>query len=132
MSFSINVRVYYEDTDAAGVVYYANYLRFIERARTDWLRQLGFDQKQLLASRGIAFAVRSLEAEYLKPARLDDELVVSATIVSVGGVQMMFEQTVTRGDEVLFTAKVRVACFDPVAARPMAIPEDMIQKLSRT
>jgi acyl-CoA thioester hydrolase len=74
--FRLSVRVYYEDTDAAGVVYYANYLRFIERARTDWLRTLKVDQRVLMETYGVAFAVRSLEAEYLKPARLDDELIV--------------------------------------------------------
>ena len=77
--FRLAVRVYYEDTDAGGVVYYANYLRFLERARTECLRSLGFEQSELMAQ-GIAFAVRSLSAEYLKPARLDDELVVVSTI----------------------------------------------------
>ena len=78
--FSLPVRVYYEDTDAAGVVYYANYLRFIERARTDWLRTLGVDQGALMQNHGIAFAVRSLEADYFKPGRLDDELLVRSTL----------------------------------------------------
>lgn len=129
--FHISVRVYYEDTDAAGVVYYANYLRFIERARTDFLRQLGFDQSKLVTSQGIAFAVRSLEADYIKPARLDDELCVSASIESVGAAQIRFVQSVMRGEEVLFTAKVRVACIDPVAVCPVAMPKDMIEKLKK-
>jgi acyl-CoA thioester hydrolase len=125
--FVLPVRVYYEDTDAAGVVYYANYLRFIERARTDWLRTLDVNQGGLMASHGVAFAVRSLEAEYLKPARLDDELLVRSTLEEVGGAQVVFKQEVLRGEEVLFSARVRVVCFDPVAARAAAIPK-MIHK----
>lgn len=123
----VPVRVYYEDTDAAGVVYYANYLRFIERARTDWLRGLGFDQATLLATDGIAFAVRKVEADYLRPARLDDMLTATAEVESVGGVRIVFRQGVLRGDETLFTAKVTVVCFDPVTARPAAIPADILQ-----
>jgi acyl-CoA thioester hydrolase len=123
--FRLPVRVYYEDTDAAGVVYYANYLRFIERARTDWLRTLGVDQGVLMGTHGIAFAVRSLEADYLKPARLDDELVVHSTLEEVGRAQVVFRQNVLRGDELLFSARVRVVSFDPVTARAAAIPKDI-------
>lgn len=126
--FNLPVRVYYEDTDAAGVVYYANYLRFIERARTDWLRTLGVDQGSLIATHGIAFAVRSLQADYLKPARLDDELIVHSTLEEVGRAQVVFQQNVMRGQELLFTATVRVACFDPVAARAAAIPKEIQEK----
>lgn len=127
--FSLPVRVYYEDTDAAGVVYYANYLRFIERARTDWLRTLGVDQGRLIEAHGIAFAVRSLEAEYLKPARLDDELVVRSTFEEVGRAQVVFRQNVLRGEELLFSARVRVVSFDPAAARAAAIPKEIQEKL---
>ncbi|MBX9847848.1 MAG: tol-pal system-associated acyl-CoA thioesterase [Rhodocyclaceae bacterium] len=126
--FSLPVRVYYEDTDAAGVVYYANYLRFIERARTDWLRTLGVDQGSLIATHGIAFAVRSLQADYLKPARLDDELFVHSTLEEVGRAQVVFQQNVLRGQELLFSATVRVVCFDPVAARAAAIPKEIQEK----
>jgi acyl-CoA thioester hydrolase len=126
-NFFLPVRVYYEDTDAGGVVYYASYLRFLERARTEWLRAMGFDQARLLAETGLAFAVRSLKAEYLKPARLDDELSVVSEIASHGRVQVVFDQRVERGDEVLLTATVRVACLDlrrgKAAAMPLAIYE---------
>jgi acyl-CoA thioester hydrolase len=126
--FCLPVRVYYEDTDAAGVVYYANYLRFIERARTDWLRTLGVDQGDLMQRHGIAFAVRSLEADYFKPGRLDDELLVRSTLEEVGRAQVVFRQNVMRGDEMLFSARVRVVSFDPVTARAAAIPKDIQEK----
>lgn len=126
--FNLPVRVYYEDTDAAGVVYYANYLRFIERARTDWLRTLGVDQGSLIATHGIAFAVRSMQADYLKPARLDDELIVHSTLEEVGRAQVVFQQNVLRDQELLFRATVRVVCFDPVAARAAAIPKEIQEK----
>lgn len=126
--FCLPVRVYYEDTDAAGVVYYANYLRFIERARTDWLRTLGVDQGALMGSHGIAFAVRALEADYLKPARLDDELIVRSTLEEVGRAQVVFRQNVLRGEELLFSARVRVVSFDPLTARAAAIPKPIQEK----
>lgn len=123
--FRLPVRVYYEDTDAAGVVYYANYLRFIERARTDWLRTLGVDQGVLMRTHGIAFAVRTLEAEYLKPARLDDELVVITTLEELGRAQVAFRQNVLREDELLFSARVRVVSFDPESGRVASIPKEI-------
>lgn len=126
--FCLPVRVYYEDTDAAGVVYYANYLRFIERARTDWLRTLGVNQGVLMESHGIAFAVRSLEADYLKPARLDDELIVQSSLEEVGRAQVVFRQNVMRGEELLFSARVRVVSFDPLTARAAAIPKTIQEK----
>ncbi|HWV17435.1 MAG TPA: tol-pal system-associated acyl-CoA thioesterase [Rhodocyclaceae bacterium] len=126
--FCLPVRVYYEDTDAAGVVYYANYLRFIERARTDWLRTLGVDQGALMQSHGIAFAVRALEADYFKPGRLDDELMVRSTLEEVGRAQVVFRQNVMRGEELLFSARVRVVSFDPATARAAAIPKAVQEK----
>ena len=126
--FCLPVRVYYEDTDAAGVVYYANYLRFIERARTDWLRTLGVDQSALMQSDGIAFAVRALEADYFKPGRLDDELMVRSTLEEVGRAQVVFLQNVMRGEELLFSARVRVVSFDPATARAAAIPKAIQEK----
>lgn len=123
--FVLPVRVYYEDTDAAGVVYYANYLRYIERARTEWLRALGFDQATLSRERGLAFAVRSLGAEYLKPARLDDMLSVVTEIDTAGRAQVVFAQRVERDGEALFAATVRVACIDAVRLKAAAIPNDM-------
>jgi len=126
-SFSLPVRVYYEDTDAGGVVYYANYLRFLERARTECLRALGYNQSQLLAQ-GIAFAVRSLSVEYLKPARLDDELIVVSRVESLGRAQVVFAQRVERGGETLLDAKIRVACFDPQRGKATAMPKEIHEK----
>jgi acyl-CoA thioester hydrolase len=128
-SFTLPVRVYYEDTDAAGVVYYASYLKFLERARTEWLRALGFEQTRLVEDMGIAFAARSISAEYLKPARLDDLLAVVSTVESLGRAQLVFAQRVERGQEVLLTSKMRIACFDPVRGKATAIPKDIHEKL---
>lgn len=128
-SFAWPVRVYYEDTDAGGVVYYANYLRYLERARTEWLRSLGVDQSQLLNEAGLAFAVRSASIEYLKPARLDDELQVLVDIESVGRAQVHFSQRIERNGETLVTACVRVACLDVKRGRATAIPRDLSAKI---
>ena len=117
----IGVRVYYEDTDAAGIVYYANYLRFIERGRTEFLRALGHDQNQLMKE-GVAFAVRSLSVDYLKPARLDDLLTVETAIATLGRAQLTFGQRILRGEELLLDVKIRIACIDPTAGRPIPSP----------
>ncbi|MDP3038087.1 MAG: tol-pal system-associated acyl-CoA thioesterase, partial [Rhodocyclaceae bacterium] len=101
MTASLTVRVYYEDTDAGGVVYYANYLKYLERARTELLRELGFEQHQLAGEAGLAFAVRSLSVEYLKPARLDDLLEVATRIEALGRAQVTFAQSVVRAEETL-------------------------------
>lgn len=122
------IRVYYEDTDTAGIVYYANYLRFLERGRTEFLRVFGYSQKQIAEETGLAFAVRSVAAEYLLPARLDDELVVASRIESLGRAQLVFDQKVLRGDTVLLEAKVRVVCMDPAKGKPMPMPADIYDK----
>jgi len=114
-------RVYYEDTDAAGIVYYANYLSFLERARTEFLRSLGHSQQELMQE-GVAFAVRSVSAEYLKPARLDDQLTVETTLGSLGRAQVIFLQRIRRGEDILLDAKIRVACIDPACGKPRAMP----------
>lgn len=126
---SIPLRVYYEDTDAAGIVYYANYLRFIERGRTEFLRALGHDQN-LLMKEGVAFAVRSVAAEYLKPARLDDQLMIETAITELGGAQLVFSQRVVRGEDLLLDAKIRVACIDPASGRPIRIPRPIHAQLA--
>ena len=128
------VRVYYEDTDSGGVVYYANYLRFMERARTEYLRSLGFEQDALIRDEGIIFAVRSVSAEYHKPARFNDLLEVSAEITDLGKASVSFAQRVRRaGDEdvTLCSATVRIACLDAASLRPRAIPVSMLGELSR-
>ncbi|NLF55726.1 MAG: tol-pal system-associated acyl-CoA thioesterase [Thauera phenolivorans] len=119
------VRVYYEDTDAGGVVYYANYLRFCERARTEWLRALGVAQQRLLSEQGIGFVVRAMEADYFVSARLDDELQVVSTIVGLRRASLAFRQEVVRGDERLFAATIRVACVDLRRQKPVSIPSSL-------
>lgn len=99
-------RVYYEDTDLAGIVYYANYLKFIERARTEWVASLGVDQMALRAATGIVFAVRRVEADYLRPAKFGDDLVVETVLQGLGGARIVLEQVVLRGGERLFAAVV--------------------------
>lgn len=111
MRHEFPIRVYYEDTDLAGIVYYANYLKFIERARTEWVRALGIDQTRLKAEEGILFAVRRVEADYLKPARFDDELVVETGFEAATGARIMIEQTVLRRGERLFQAHVTLVCL---------------------
>ena len=127
--FRIEVRVYYEDTDAAGIVYYANYLRFLERGRTELLRTLGQDQHALMQE-GIAFAVRSASAEYLKPARLDDLLTVETAVVALGRAQVTFAQRILRDRELLLDAKIRVACIDPARGKPMPMPRVLHQQFA--
>lgn len=125
----LSVRVYYEDTDAGGVVYYANYLRFLERARTEWLRALGCEQGSLARDEGIAFAVRALTVEFLRPARLDDLIDVVSTIAELGRAQVVFRQVIRRGDETLLEATVRVACLDLTRGKATAMPRNIHQKL---
>lgn len=107
MPHTLPIRVYYEDTDMAGIVYYANYLRYIERARSDWVRGLGIDQNAMKAQ-GLVFAVRRVEADYLLPARLDDALVVETEVVQVTGARLVMDQVVKRGEDRLFHAIVTV------------------------
>ncbi|WP_018604990.1 tol-pal system-associated acyl-CoA thioesterase [Uliginosibacterium gangwonense] len=119
------VRVYYEDTDAGGVVYYANYLKFCERARTEWLRSLGISQHHLLTERSLAFVVAHFSADYLKSAELDDELAVISTIAGLGAATITFRQEVRRGGTLLFAATVKVACVDWAQRRAARIPDDL-------
>ena len=111
MRHSFGLRVYYEDTDLAGVVYYANYLKFIERARTEWVRALGVDQRRLRAEAGLVFAVRRVAAEYLRPARFDDELQVETAVLAVTGVRIVLQQDIFRAGEKLFAAQVVLVCL---------------------
>jgi acyl-CoA thioester hydrolase len=127
--FVIPVRVYYEDTDMAGIVYYANYLRYLERGRTEWLRALGVGQLRLAEETGIVFAVRSLNIEYLKPARLDDQLAVLTELTLAGRAQITLKQWIERGGETLVEATVRVACLDAKKMKPAALPADLRRKM---
>ncbi len=121
-TFSFPVRVYYEDTDTAGVVYYANYLRYLERGRTEWLRALGVEQFRLAQEAGIVFAVRSLNIEYLKPARLDDVLAVLTELTLAGRAQVTLKQRIERDGETLVEATVRIACLNTKTMKPAALP----------
>ncbi|NQV59480.1 MAG: tol-pal system-associated acyl-CoA thioesterase [Alphaproteobacteria bacterium] len=123
------VRVYWEDTDAAGIVYYANYLRFLERARSDLVRGAGIDQVALLDREGIVFPVRRCEIDYLQPARLDDEIQVRTRLKKLGGASMDMDQDIHRGEEALVRAKVRLACIGP-NGRPRRLPATVRAALS--
>lgn len=120
--FTVHVRVYYEDTDAGGVVYYANYLKYLERCRSEWLRHLGFDQRALAVDPGVVFVVAGVTVDYKRPARFDDLLAVSASVRERSPAKLTFVQQVHRGDELLVDATVRVACVDAATFRPTALP----------
>lgn len=122
-AFSIPVRVYYEDTDAGGVVYYANYLRFFERCRTEWMRAAGHDQSVLASEQGIGFVVRKANCEYLRPARLDDQLTIGLEVEKLTRVRVVFRQHVRRGDEELVTGSVEIACVNMATMTATPIPE---------
>ena len=119
---SMNIRVYYEDTDLGGVVYYANYLRFIERARSEWIREIGIDQIKMRDDEKIIFVVTKLKADYLVPASFDDVLTIASEIKVVSPVRAYFYQNIHRGDELLFKAEVCVACTS-ISGRVKRLPE---------
>jgi acyl-CoA thioester hydrolase len=124
-NFSAKYRVYWEDTDAGGVVYYANYLKFMERCRTDWLRAQGIDQRRLRAERQLQFAVVNLEMDFRRPAVLDDEVLVTAELERLSGATITFKQTIMRDEIQLIDASVRIACLDSSTLKPRAIPKDL-------
>ena len=128
-AFAIAVRVYYEDTDAGGVVYYANYLKFFERCRTEWMRVAGHDQSALAAEAGIGFVARKAACEYLKPARLDDELTIGLEVEKLTRVRVVFRQHARRGEEELVTGTVEIACVDMATLKPAPIPDFLYAKL---
>jgi len=127
------VRVYYEDTDAGGVVYYANYLKFFERARTERLRALGFEQDELRRREGIIFAVRSIQVEYLRPARFNEALWVTAEVPEIKRASLVFCQEIRRGEvlgEKLCEARVYIVCLTADTMRPTAIPDHLLQRIN--
>jgi acyl-CoA thioester hydrolase len=132
--FTWPVRVYYEDTDAGGVVFYANYLKFFERARTEMLRAMGYEQDQLMAEQGIIFVVRSVQVDYLMPARFNELLQVTAKVSVAKKASLTFEQNISRntstGDAVLASGVIRIACLDANTMRPKAIPEILLEQLT--
>ncbi len=128
-AFTIPVRVYYEDTDAGGVVYYANYLRFFERCRTEWMRFAGHDQSALASEAGVGFVARKASCEYLRPARLDDQLTIGLEVEKLTRVRVVFRQHVRRGDDELVTGTVEIACVDMATMKPAPIPDFLYAKL---
>ena len=129
MKHEFSVRVYYEDTDLAGIVYYANYLKFIERARSTMVREAGIDQNAMKADDGLVFAVRHVDATYLKPAKLDDELRIATKLQQLSGAKLLFEQDVFRGDEMLFSSKITVICMN-AAGRVIRLPAEIRAQLA--
>ena len=129
MTFHWPVRVYWEDTDAGGVVDYANYLKFMERARSEWLRALGFEQDVLRIDPGVVFVVRRVEVDYLSPARFNDALEVSVSLSRIGGASLVVEQTVNRDVTSLIAARVTLACVDAAQFKPVKIPAFILSAL---
>ena len=131
--FSWTIRVYYEDTDLGGVVYYANYLKFMERARTEWLRAAGFEQDELITKEDVLFAVRHVDVEYIKPARFNDALTVSVKPSELGraSITLIQEVTKTYETEVLCKGKIKIASLKASTFRPCAIPPAIIEKITK-
>jgi len=125
MNFSLPVRVYYQDTDAAGVVFHGTYLDFMERARVEWLRVLGFEPQELARRFGLVFIVRHVDIAYVKPAVLDDLIIVSTAVEKLGRAQVTLVQEITRGSEVVVRASVNLACVATGSLKPMPVPDEL-------
>ena len=128
MQHEFPVRVYYEDTDMAGIVYHANYLKFIERARSEWVKGMGIDQNALREHEGVVFVIRRIEADFRASARFDDELVVQTKVQSVGGVRLVLHQEVQRAGEALFTAEVTLVSMT-LEGQPTRLPQELRRKV---
>ena len=128
-AYSFPIRVYYENTDAGGVVYHGEYLKFLERARTEWLRHLGFDHQGLARSHRVSLVVTALAIDFVKPARLDDTLAVGVQLESLGKARCVFAQEIRREDEVLVKARVTVACLVNESFKPAEIPAGLKRKM---
>ena len=124
MMHRFNLRVYYEDTDFGGIVYYANYLKFIERARSEWVRSLGIDQRKLKSEQGVVFAVRHLEAEYVQPAQFDDLLEVRTQLESLTAARLIISQEVCRDRELLFQARLTLVSIS-ASGKPIRLPAEI-------
>ena len=124
------VRVYHEDSDTAGIVYYANYLKFMERARTEWLRELGFEQTVLAQQYNIVFVVRTLSIDYLRPARFNDELIVSVELLVARGSLIEIAQTIQRDAQTIVAANVKLACVNTQSFKPVRIPQAVLEQLA--
>ena len=128
IQFEWPVQVYWEDTDAGGVVYHSQYLNFMERARTEWLRHLGFFQTEMRETLGVLFVVRHIDMHYKKPAKFDDALIVRTCSINQGRSFITFEQSILRGEEMLTSATVKVVCIDAEKFKPVSIPKLMLER----
>ena len=129
--FLFPVRVYWEDTDAGGVVFYANYLKFFERARTEWLRASGIEQQTLREEAGVMFMVAEAQTRYVSPARLDDLLQISVQVQEQGAASMLIQQEARRGDTLLAEGRIRIACVQAATFKPCRIPAAVLQAVKR-
>ncbi|NMM29117.1 MAG: tol-pal system-associated acyl-CoA thioesterase [Glaciimonas sp.] len=129
-NFSWCVRVYYEDTDAGGVVFYANYLKFFERARSEWLRTAGVEQQSLMHADGVMFVVTSTAVDYLASAQLDDELKLTVVVEKLGRASVQFVQQAWRGEQLMTTGRIKIACVDVKLRRPCPIPARVLLKIT--
>jgi acyl-CoA thioester hydrolase len=130
--FSHGLRVYYEDTDAGGIVYYANYLKFLERARTEWLRALGFEQQRMREETGAIFVVSEARLRYLSPARLDDWIDVSVELIDCGRASLLIRQQARRAELLLAEGEIRIGCVAAVDLKPCRMPAAILQALNKT
>ena len=128
-TFSFPVRIYFEDTDSGGVVYHANYLKFMERARTEWLRSIGIDQRHLKHQERIMFVVHRIDIQYKLPARFNDDLIVKSELIDIGSSKIEFRQMIYRDHELLIDASVDVACIDSEKFKPVRIPSTVKQTM---
>lgn len=129
-TFRFAIRIYWEDTDAGGVVFYANYLKFFERARTEWLRAAGVQQQALRDETGAMFVVAEVQTRYLAPARLDDEIAVTVAVNELGAASMVLEQQAWRGETLLATGRIRIGCVDAVTLKPRRLPAPVVDAVS--
>ena len=128
-TFSFFVRIYFEDTDSGGVVYHSNYLKFMERARTEWLRSVGIDQRHLKQQDHIMFVVHRIDIQYKLPARFNDDLIVKSELIEIGSSKIEFRQMIYRNDEMLIDASVDIACIDSEKFKPVRIPSTVKQTM---
>jgi len=132
ISFSHPVRIYWEDTDAGGVVFYANYLKFFERARTEWLRALGFGQQKMRKEQGLMFVVTDANIRYLHPARLDEELTITVALAAAARATLTLAQAALRGTTLLADCRVTLACVEAASFRPVRLPRSILDALAST
>lgn len=128
-TFSLPIRIYFEDTDSGGVVYHSNYLKFMERARTEWLRSIGIDQRHLKQDHQIMFVVHRIDIQFKLPARFNDELIVKSELKDIGSSKIEFRQMIYRNDEMLIDASVDIACIDSEKFKPVRIPPTIKQAM---